>query len=173
MLIRTLYKLLRGRLTQAREACTQLRFQVRWHAQRVTLLPGCKVICPENVRFGTDVLISHQAWIQGGGGVTVGSRVMMGPRVMLLTANHDLVTRETVAAPVVIEDDVWLGAGATVLPGVTVGRGSVVAAGAVVARDVPAGMLVGGVPAKVIKPVGPGDVTYFDHLGWWGQFAAR
>lgn len=170
--IRTLYKLMRGALTQAREAVTQLRYHIQWHEQRVTLLPGGKVICPEKVSFGTDVLISHQAWIQGAGGIAIGSRVMMGPRVMLLTANHDLVTRETTVSPIVIEDEVWLGAGVTILPGVTVGRGSIVAAGAVVTRDVPPGVLVGGVPAKVIKPVEPGDVTYFKGNGWLRQFAA-
>lgn len=54
-------------------------------------------------------------------------------------------------APVIIGDDVWVGANATILPGVTVGNYSVIAAGAVVNRDVPSGALVGGVPARIIK----------------------
>jgi len=65
--------------------------------------------------------------------------------------------RQIFAAPIVIERGAWLCAGATVLHGVTVGEDSVVAAGAVVTRDVPAGVVVGGVPARVLRPVRPGE----------------
>jgi maltose O-acetyltransferase len=90
--------------------------------------------------------------------VTVGNRVQVGPRVSFETMGHGLryvpgVGRGRTSAPIVVEDEVWIGAGATVLEGVTIGRGAVVAAGAVVNRDVPPGMLVGGVPARVIRSV--------------------
>lgn len=76
------------------------------------------------------------------GGITIGDRVMIGPRVTLTTAGHPVEPEERfdfiTHAPIVIEDDVWVGAAATITPGVTIGRGSVVGAGAAVAKDVPA-----------------------------------
>jgi acetyltransferase-like isoleucine patch superfamily enzyme len=88
--------------------------------------------------------------------VTIGQRVQIGPRVSFETLGHGLVYvpevgRGRTSAPIVVEDEVWIGAGAIILGGVTIGKGAVVAAGAVVHRDVPAGTLVGGVPAGVIR----------------------
>lgn len=76
--------------------------------------------------------------------ITLGSGVVVSFRVTIVV--HDHVT-DTVA-PVIVEDDVFIGTGAIVLPGVTIGKGAVVAAGAVVTADVPAGSVVGGIPAK-------------------------
>lgn len=95
--------------------------------------------------------------------ITIGSSVMIGPGAALLTANHTLLhqqtgrgrTRPTLPAAITVEDDVWIAANATILPGVTIGRGAVVAAGAVVTQDVAPYTLVGGVPAKVIRTLGP------------------
>lgn len=88
--------------------------------------------------------------------VTIGDRVQFGQQVMVLTHTHELGSRHArwgslEAQPVSIGSGAWLGARATVLPGVTVGEGAVVAAGAVVTRDVPPNTLVGGVPARVIR----------------------
>jgi acetyltransferase-like isoleucine patch superfamily enzyme len=91
--------------------------------------------------FGERVFINQGCFFLDYGGITIGDRVMIGPRVTLSTAGHpvepadryDFITH----APIVIEEDVWIGAAATITPGVTIGRGSVVGAGAVVARDVP------------------------------------
>ncbi|MGZ4629981.1 sugar O-acetyltransferase [Oryzihumus sp.] len=91
--------------------------------------------------FGDRVFINQGCFFLDFGGITIGDRVLIGPRVTLSTAGHpvdpderyDFITH----APIVIEDDVWIGAAATITPGVTVGRGSVVGAGAVVARDIP------------------------------------
>jgi maltose O-acetyltransferase len=88
--------------------------------------------------------------------VTIGNRVLIGPHVCICTGTHDidpLVRKESgsFAFPIIIEDDVWIGANVTILPGVRIGRGSMVAAGAVVVKDVDSGVVVGGVPAKVIK----------------------
>lgn len=90
--------------------------------------------------------------------ITIGDRVQIGPNVQLLTPTHpvdpDLRRAGWEAAePIVIEDDVWLGGGAIVLAGVTVGADSVVGAGAVVTRDVPPGVVVVGNPARALKPV--------------------
>lgn len=93
------------------------------------------------------------------GPVTIGNDVMMGPRCTILTRNHRIddvtVPMNTQAfaeyQPVTIEDDVWIGANVTIMPGVRVGTGSVIAAGAVVVRDVEPFAIVGGVPARLIR----------------------
>jgi acetyltransferase-like isoleucine patch superfamily enzyme len=91
--------------------------------------------------FGERVFINQGCFFLDYGGITIGDRVMIGPRVTLSTAGHPVELDERydfiTHAPIVIEDDVWIGAAATVTPGVTIGRGSVVGAGAVVAKDVP------------------------------------
>ena len=91
--------------------------------------------------FGDRVFINQGCFFLDFGGITVGDRVLIGPRVTLSTAGHPVDVNERfdfiTHAPIVIEDDVWIGAAATVTPGVTIGHGSVVGAGAVVAKDVP------------------------------------
>ena len=90
--------------------------------------------------------------------VTIGSNVAIGPMAVVQGANHrfdsldiPIVDQGHVESFVVIEDNVWIGAHAVILPGVRIASGAVVAAGAVVNRDVPANAVVGGVPAKVLK----------------------
>lgn len=88
--------------------------------------------------------------------IRIGDNCLLGPRVSLYTVNHPLeaAARRTGierGRPIRIGDDVWVGGGAIVVPGVTVGDGAVIAAGSVVTRDVPAGALVGGNPARVIR----------------------
>ncbi|MFG1887961.1 sugar O-acetyltransferase [Micromonospora sp. NPDC049051] len=91
--------------------------------------------------FGERVFINQGCFFLDYGGITIGDRVMIGPRVTLSTSGHPVEPAERydfiTHAPIVIEDDVWIGAAATITPGVTIGRGSVVGAGAVVAKDVP------------------------------------
>jgi acetyltransferase-like isoleucine patch superfamily enzyme len=114
-----------------------------------------------NLRIGRRVFINHGCTLNDIGGITIGDEVLIGPRVSLITSGHPIDPavrrRQIVAAPITVERGVWLCAGATVLHGVTVGEDSVVAAGAVVTRDVPAGVVVGGVPARVLRPVTPDD----------------
>ena len=92
------------------------------------------------------------------GPVTIGSNVNLAQGITVTALNHNFtdpqlrIDQQGVStAPVVIGDDVWIGANATVLPGVTIGNHCVVAAGAVVTKDVPPFTLVGGVPAKILK----------------------
>ncbi|WP_218418601.1 acyltransferase [Alteromonas lipotrueae] len=88
--------------------------------------------------------------------VIIGSRVQIGPRVMFETVSHGLVYEKNKgrggsSKPIVVEDEVWIGAGCIITQGVTIGKGAVVASGAVVTRSVASNTVVGGVPAKFIK----------------------
>ena len=90
--------------------------------------------------------------------IHVGDDVQIGPYVQLLTATHPLEpgprrAKWESAEPIAIEDNVWLGGGAIVCPGVTIGADTVVGAGAVVTKDLPAGVLAAGVPARVLRPL--------------------
>lgn len=90
--------------------------------------------------------------------IRIGDGCLLGPRVMLFTVNHPLqaaVRRTAIeqGKPIHIGNDVWIGGGAIVVPGVSVGHGAVIAAGSVVTRDVPAGVLVGGNPARALKVI--------------------
>ena len=110
--------------------------------------------------FGDRVFINQGCYFSDLGGITIGDRVLVGPRVTLSTAGHPVELDERydflTHAPILIEDDVWIGAAATVTPGVTIGRGSVIGAGAVVAKDVPAMSVVTGssvVERRRLKPL--------------------
>jgi acetyltransferase-like isoleucine patch superfamily enzyme len=112
--------------------------------------------------FGERVFVNQGCFFLDLGGISIGDRVMIGPRVTLSTAGHpvepdqryDFITH----APIVIEDDVWIGAAATITPGVTVGRGSVVGAGAVVSKDVPAMSVVTGTSRLQRRRIGAAAV---------------
>jgi acetyltransferase-like isoleucine patch superfamily enzyme len=115
------------------------------------------------IRIGRDSLIGEYNVLRGQGGITIGDRVYLAPLVQLLAVNHvfddparPMVEQGITAEGIVIEDDVWIGAGAIITDGVTVGQGAVVAGGAVVASDVPPHTVVGGVPARVLKKIEPG-----------------
>lgn len=106
------------------------------------------------IRFGKQVFVNHACTFLDMGGITLEDDVLIGPKVSLITENHPLETadrRAMLCKPIVIKRGAWIGAAATILPGVTVGENAVVAAGAVVRADVPANAVVGGVPAKLIK----------------------
>jgi acetyltransferase-like isoleucine patch superfamily enzyme len=88
------------------------------------------------------------------GGIVIEDDVLIGPKVNLITENHPLdptERRALISKPILIKRNAWIGAAATILPGVTVGENAVVAAGAVVSKDVPANTVVGGIPARHIK----------------------
>lgn len=110
----------------------------------------------KNIIFGKNVFVNAGCCFQDQGGITIGDGALIGHHVVLATINHGLNPDERTAsyfAPIVIGKNVWIGANATVLQGVTIGDNSVVAAGAVVNRDVPANTIVGGVPARIIKHI--------------------
>ncbi len=112
------------------------------------------------ITIGEDCLVGEYSVIRGQGGVTIGNRVYTSPFTQIIAVNHvfddparPFIEQGLTAEGIVIEDDVWLGAGAVVTDGVRVGQGAVVAAGAVVTKDVPPHTVVGGVPARVIKEI--------------------
>jgi acetyltransferase-like isoleucine patch superfamily enzyme len=110
----------------------------------------------KHIKIGKNVFINHACSFLDMGGITIEDDVQIGPKVNLITENHlvDPSERKNLdLKPVVIKRNVWIGAGATILPGVTIGENSIVAAGAVVNKDVAANTIVGGVPAKVIKVI--------------------
>jgi maltose O-acetyltransferase len=111
-----------------------------------------------NIEIGEHSGIGNHAQVQGTGGLTIGENVMMGPEVIIITGSHryDDATRPMILqggylAPVIIEDDVWIGARVIILANVRIGRSSIIGAGAVVAKDVPPFSVVVGNPAKVIR----------------------
>ena len=110
----------------------------------------------KNIHVGKGVFINSGCCFQDQGGITLGDGCLIGHQVVIATLNHDLdPTRRggMYPAPVRLGKNVWVGAHATILPGVTVGDGAVIAAGAVVTKDVPAGVVAGGVPARVLKTI--------------------
>ena len=113
------------------------------------------------IKIGKDSLVGEYCVIRGQGGVMIGDRVFTSPFTQIIAVNHEFsdpdkpfVEQGITAEGIVIEDDVWLGSGCIVTDGVRIGKGSVVAAGAVVTSDVPAHVVVAGVPAKVIRSIG-------------------
>ena len=109
------------------------------------------------IQIGKNVFINHACSFLDMGGITLEDQVLLGPKVNLITENHpvDPATRRSlICKPIIIKRNAWIGAAATILPGVTIGENAIVAAGAVVSKDVPANTVVGGVPAKFIKTIG-------------------
>lgn len=118
------------------------------------LFPPFYTDCGKNITVGRNVFINMGCKFQDQGGITIGDGTLIGHNVVLATLNHTLnptKRNDMMPRPIHIGQQVWIGANATVLPGVTIGDGAVIAAGAVVCRDVPQNTVVGGVPAKVIK----------------------
>jgi maltose O-acetyltransferase len=112
----------------------------------------------QNTHIGDHVYLNFSCTILDNNEVHIGHRVMVGPFVQIYTAAHPLQAEARiqgweVAKPIVIEDYVWIGGGAMLLPGVRIGRNAVVGAGAVVSRSVPANTVVAGNPARVIREI--------------------
>ncbi|MBI1359939.1 MAG: sugar O-acetyltransferase [Alphaproteobacteria bacterium] len=122
------------------------------------LIPPFFTAGGDEIRVGRNVFINQNCTFYDLGGLDIGDDVMISPNVSLITAGHpiDPVRRRsvTIGKPIVIERNVWIAAGATVIGGVRVGENSVIAAGSVVTRDVPPKTLVGGNPARIIRTIG-------------------
>ena len=112
---------------------------------------GC-FITGRQTSIGNNTAINRRCYLDGRGGLRIGNNVSISPEVYLVSLTHDFQDPEFRSVPkeVVIEDYVWIGARAMILPGVTLSRGCVVGAGAVVTKDVAPYTIVAGVPAKKI-----------------------
>jgi len=124
----------------------------------IVTYPGVFITHTYGFNVGSNVFINSGAVIDGRGGITIGNHVMIGPNVCITSSTHqykDLTLPMMIHGhelrPVIIGNDVWIGANATILGGVTIGQGAIIAAGAVVNNDVEKFAIVGGVPARKIK----------------------
>ena len=154
--------------------------QLAEHGENIIVESGVRIWHPENVSLGENVYVGHDAMLKGyhqgileigdhtwigqgvfihsAGGVRIGRKVGIGPFVRMLTSTHELPGRELAIiegeltfAAIVIEDDVDIGVGAIILPGVTIGCGAQIGAGAVVTRDIPPYAIAAGNPARVLR----------------------
>jgi acetyltransferase-like isoleucine patch superfamily enzyme len=125
--------------------------------ERFCLIPPFWTACGKEIHVGANVFINQNCTIYDLAPVVIGDDVMIGPNVSLITSGHPLAPSQrrsgVTAKPITIGKGVWIAAGVTIIGGVTVGENTVVAAGSVVTRNAPANCLVGGNPAKVIRPL--------------------
>ena len=121
-----------------------------------TVLPPFYVDYGRPVRIGEDCFIQQGCTFFGRCGITIGNGVFIGPKVNLITINHDVNPENrsaTYGKPIIIEDKVWIGINATILPGVRIGYGSIVGANSVVTGDVPPMTIVAGNPARIVRKI--------------------
>lgn len=124
--------------------------------ESVTVFTPLYINYGKNTNIGKNVFINFDCVFLDLGGITIEDNVLIAPRVSLLSEGHPVNPSERqslVPGKIHIKKNAWIGAGATILPGVTIGENAVVAAGAVVSKDVPANTIAGGVPAKIIKSI--------------------
>lgn len=126
--------------------------------QECDISANCSFACPEKLKLGRWVYMGPRCFIEAKGGITIEDGVILSSWVTILSSSHDYASTESVPygggdikKPVYIQRGVWVGYAALILPGVTIGEGAIVGAGAVVTKDVSAGMVVGGNPAKVLS----------------------
>jgi len=128
--------------------------------QSFLLLPPFYTAGGNEITVGRNVFINQNCTFYDLGGLDIADDVMIGPNVSIITAGHPLDPSQrraaTIGNPIVIEKNVWIAAGATIIGGVTVGENAVVAAGSVVTRDVPRNTLAVGNPARVVRSIGDG-----------------
>lgn len=117
-----------------------------------TIHTRAKFYDPRNIQIGEDTIIGEGAVLDGRAKLIIGNHVDIASEVMIYNSQHDIEDENFIARDeeIIIEDYVFIGPRAIILPGVKIGKGAVVAAGAVVTKDVPPYAVVGGVPAKII-----------------------
>lgn len=124
--------------------------------ESTTLLPPLYIDYGKPVNIGERCFIQQCCTFFGRGGIKIGNDVFIGPKVNLITINHDVNPDNrsaTYGRPIVIEDKVWIGINSTILQGVKIGYGAIIGAGSVVTKDVEPLTIVAGNPARVIKKI--------------------
>ncbi len=122
----------------------------------VTVFTPFHINYGKHTEIGKNVFINFDCVFLDMGGITIEDDVLIAPKVSLLSEGHGILPEERhalIPKPIRIKKNAWIGAGATILQGVTIGENAVVAAGAVVSKDVPDNTVVGGIPAKIIKKI--------------------
>lgn len=127
-----------------------------------TIHMGTVFYDPRNIAIGNDTIIGEKAVLDGREHLVIGNHVDIASEVMMYNSQHDIYAEhfDPISKPVVIDDYVFIGPRAIILPGVTIGKGAVVGAGAVVTKDVPELTIVGGVPAQPIGKRKNEDLHY-------------
>lgn len=112
------------------------------------------------IKIGDNVLVANNSWIAGKGEILIGSNTLIGPNAIIASSNHDMSLKSCVhmhsteiADVVRVGENCWIGAGTIIVPGVQIGDGCIIAAGSVVTSDVPAGVMVAGNPARIVKKI--------------------
>lgn len=123
-----------------------------------TCCSGVKIHNAKNFEVGNNVRIGENSYINASGGLIFGNNIQLGPKVFIWTTNHNYFSPKKlpfdnikIHKKIFINDNVWIGANTTLIPGITIGEGAVIAMGSVVTKDVPACAVVGGNPAKILK----------------------
>lgn len=126
--------------------------------KRCRIMEGVTIWYPEKVVLGNDVSLNEYVYISGYGGIEIGNHTRIGKGATIISSDHGhdnpnrlIKDQMLIADKVTIGRNVWIGANVTILKGVTIGDNSIIAAGAVVNQNIPDNVIVGGVPAKIIK----------------------
>lgn len=124
--------------------------------ETITIIPPFYTDFGRNTRIGKNSFIQQCCTFFDRGGITIGDNVFIGPKVNLITLNHNINPNNrstTYCKPITIENNVWIGINSTILQGITLGENSIVGANSVVTKDVPKNTIVAGNPAKIIKEI--------------------
>lgn len=123
----------------------------------VYFFPGVSINIPETISIGNHTHLGENVHLRGGGVILIGDRCQIANNTIIVTGGHPIDGGQyygrSIFGDIRIGNNVWIGSGAIILPGVTIGENSVIAAGAVVTKDIQSNVLVGGVPAKKIRDV--------------------
>jgi len=135
-----------------------LKRRLNIHHKNIAIASSSTFDHAENIIWHDNIYIGPMAYIWAIGGLEIHENVIIGPRVTIHTSNHNYEQAELLPydthsqlAKVTIEKNVWIGDNVMIVPGICIGEGSIVAMGSVVTKDVPAGSVIGGNPAKIIK----------------------
>lgn len=121
-----------------------------------------------NVHFGKHIYANFNLTLVDDGDIFIGDHVMIGPNVSICTAAHPICPElrykdAQYNLPIYIKQNVWIGAGVIILPGVTIGENSVIGAGSIVTRDIPANVVAVGNPCRVMRTINENDRKFFHH----------